>query len=148
MRFFTWLDSLILAVLPVRFHRYTKIVRYIISGGTAAVVDILFLYIFKSVFHIWYLLSAILAFILAFMVSFTLQKLWTFADTSDKWQSQALIYFIITSLNLGVNTLLMYIFVDFLNIHYIAAQIIAGALVAIESYFVYQIFVFRKTPQI
>lgn len=126
--------------------KYFKIIRYLISGGTATAVDLGFLYVFTSLFHINYLLSSVLAFLLAFGVSFFLQKFWTFADrATDRMKSQLVIYFIITSINLGINTLLMYFFVDFFHIQYILAQIITAGLVACESYFVFQIFVFRPS---
>lgn len=125
--------------------RYVKIGRYIISGGTAAGVDIGLLFVFTYIFGIWYLLSAILAFMVAFCVSFVLQKFWTFDDhDTDRWKNQAVGYFFITGANLGVNTLLMYVFVDIFGIQYIVAQFIAGALVACESYFLYQRFIFKK----
>lgn len=125
--------------------KYFKVARYLISGGTAAAVDLVFLYIFTSLLHIWYLLSAILAFLIAFGVSFILQKFWTFADrATDRLKSQMAIYFIVASINLGINTLLMYLFVDYAHLQYIIAQIVTGALVACESFFVYQKFVFHS----
>jgi putative flippase GtrA len=136
------LDKIISFFVPDKYH---KVVRYLISGGTAAATDLVLLYIFTSILHIWYLISAILAFIIAFVVSFILQKFWTFTDRStERWRSQATIYFIITSTNLGLNTLLMYVFVDYFHIHYMISQFIVSGLIAIESYFIYQIFVFKK----
>jgi putative flippase GtrA len=58
-------------------------VKYVVSGGSAAIVDIVALYVFTDLFGIWYILSAILAFISAFFVSFLLQKYWTFKDNSN-----------------------------------------------------------------
>lgn len=143
-RFTKLLDKIFLSYIPLR---YTKIVRYLISGGTAAMTDLFFLYLFTAVMDIWYLFSAILAFLLAFGVSFCLQKFWTFNDhTVHGWKSQAALYFLITSINLGINTLLMYLFVDIFHIHYFLSQIFAGAIVASQSYFVYQKFVFRNNP--
>ncbi len=136
------LDKIFLSFVP---YKYTKVVKYIISGGTSAVADLAFLYLFTSIMHIWYIFSAILAFLIAFGISFVLQKFWTFDDQGvDVWKSQAFTYFIITSINLGLNTLLMYILVDKFYLHYMPAQIIAGAIVACQSYFVYQKFVFSK----
>jgi len=117
-----------------------KILRYIISGGTAAIVDLSLLYLFTDVFKIWYIISTVLAFLLAFMVSFSLQKYWTFKDHSnDNIHAQAIIYFAVTSINLGLNTLGMYFCVQYGHIHYLFAQIIVSALIAVESYFAYRI---------
>ncbi len=122
-----------------------KIMRYVVSGITATGFDLFLLFLFKSVFHIWYLLSAVLAFILSFGVSFFLQKFWTFEDNSThKVKSQASMYFLITLFNLGLNTFLVYIFVDKVGIQYLLSQIIASGLIAFGSYFVYGKFIFQK----
>ena len=60
------------------------IVRYIISGGTAAVVDLAVLYALNSILGIHYIPAAIAAFSIAFFVSFVLQKFWTFRSTSKE----------------------------------------------------------------
>jgi len=117
-----------------------KIVRYVISGGTAAFVDLSLLYVFTDIFGIWYILSSIVAFLIAFIVSFTLQKFWTFKDNSrENISSQVIIYLVVTSLNLGLNTLGIYAFVHYLTFYYLAAQIIVSLFIAVESYFVYHL---------
>ncbi len=128
------------------FVRYQKLYRYLVSGGTSAFVDLGFLFFFTSVLEIWYLASSVLAFIIAVGVSFVMQKFWTFRDHSTEgWKAQAGLYLaIISTNNLGLNTILMYVFVDHLHIHYFLSQFVISGLIAIESYFVYQIFVFRK----
>jgi putative flippase GtrA len=126
-------------------ERFVRPVRYLIAGGTAAATNLVALYVFTDLLHVWYLLSAILSFLIAFIVSFVLQKFWTFTGSQEtEWKSQAVMYFIITSINLGLNTLLMYLFVDIFDIHYMVSQFIISGLIACESYFVYQIFVFKK----
>lgn len=135
----------ILAILEKKHGKMFKLFRYVISGGTAALVDIGFLYVFTRFLGFWYILSAILAFILAFVVSFTLQKYWTFRDYSgDRIVKQSVIYFIVGLINLLLNTLLMYLFTDIARLHYIVSQIIAGLLIACISFFVYKNIIFSK----
>src|SRR3989344_3074899 len=142
-RFTRPFDKLIHLLIPDRF---AKVARYLIAGSAAAVTNLVSLYFFTSILQIWYIISTVLAFIIAFIVSFTLQKFWTFTDSStERWKSQATLYLAITSTNLGLNTLLMYIAVDYLHIHYLVAQFFISGLIAVESYFVYQIFVFKKS---
>lgn len=121
-----------------------KLFRYIVSGGSAAIVDLFVLHIFVKCFDMWYVLAAILAFLIAFGVSFTLQKFWTFKDVSKKVTSQATIYFVVSVINLGINTLLMYVFVDYGHLHYLISQIIASGILAISSYFIYSSFIFSE----
>lgn len=115
-----------------------RVLRYLISGSIVTIIDLSALYLFTDIFGIWYILSAILAFIIAFIVSFSLQKYWTFVDNSrENIHNQIFVYLIVTLINLGLNTLGIFIFVHYLVFHYIFAQIIVSAIIAIESYFVY-----------
>lgn len=128
-----------------KYPKHAKIGRYLISGGTAAFTNIVLLFLFTDIFGIWYIASAVLAFILAFIVSFTLQKFWTFQDGSkDQIHKQAVIYLTVAVVNLLVNTGLLYLQVEYLGVYYILAQLIASAVIAVESFFVYQIFIFKK----
>lgn len=124
-------------------HRYARTLRFLIAGGTAAATDLTLLYVFTDIFHIWYLLSAVLAFALAFVVSFTLQKFWTFGDhTVDAIHTQLGIYLIIALIGLGINTAAMFLLVDHIGLHYILAQILASAFIAVGNFFAYKHLIF------
>lgn len=125
---------------------HMRILRFLISGGISLGTDLVLLYIFTDIFGIWYLVSAVAAFILAFFVSFTLHKFWTFGDHSrDGIHMQMGTYFLVAAANLGLNTMLVFAFVEWAGVHYLLAQIVASALIAIESFFIYQRFIFRNT---
>lgn len=111
--------------------------RYIISGGTSAFVDLLILFILNSYLGFHYLISSILAFSIAFFVSFILQKFWTFRNHStDGVHGQIFIYLGSSLFSLSVNTLLMYIFVDYFHLMVLLSQIFAGAIVACFTFFI------------
>jgi putative flippase GtrA len=130
-----------------RLMRLPKIVRYIISGGCAAFTSIGLLFIFVHFFGIHYLIASMIAFVLGFLVSFTMQKFWTFNNReTSRTHTQLALYLAITLINLLINTALVYIFVAWLGLWYLLAQIIASVLIALYSYFVYQRFVFTSSP--
>ena len=63
------------------------------------------------------------------------------ADPPNKIPSAAPqlgVFFAVNLVNLGINAGLLYLFVEYLGIWYIAAQLIAAILIAFESYFVYR----------
>ncbi len=119
------------------------LIRYIVSGGTSALTDLVLLYIFHHYFGIYYLTAAILAFIIAFFVSFTLHKFWTFKSHEQETHKQVAIYLGVSLFGLGLNTLFMYISVDYFLIPVIVSQIIAGVLVAFCTFFISRNFVFK-----
>ena len=127
--------------------KYSKILKYLISGGSAAIINLGILFVLTNYFAVWYLASSGMAFICAFMVSFSLQKFWTFGDASlHLIKKQLVMYLGAAVLNLGLNTLLMYGLVEHLGLHYIFAQIITSGIIAIGSFFVYQYLIFKNAP--
>ncbi len=124
---------------------FTKhvVIRYIISGGTAAMTDLVLLYIFNTLFHVHYLTASVIAFILAFFVSFTLHKYWTFKSHADEIPKQIIMYLGTSLLGLCLNTILMYLFVGHFHLVVLLSQIIAGALVACCTFFISRKFVFK-----
>lgn len=129
-----------------QIYKYKIYVKYVISGGTAASVDLALLYILTDIFGIWYLLSASLAFVVAYFVSFYLQKFWTFRDNSrERIAKQMSLYLIVGVSNLGINAGGMYILVDKLNVMYMLAQVIMGGLIAIGSFLIYKFVIFSAT---
>ncbi len=125
-----------------------KILRYVISGGMATVTNLFFLFIFTDLIGFWYVLSAVIAYLISFAVSFSMQKFWTFKDnSSDRIGSQAIWYISVTTANLGLNTLGIFLLVHYGHFHYLLAQLIVSLLIAIESYFVYRL-VFRSKKEI
>ena len=133
--------------IEAEYPTHTKIGRYIVSGGTATLTNLFLLYLFTSVFGIWYIVSAMMSFVIAFGVSFSLQKYWTFKDSStEKTHRQMVLYFIVAVINLSINTGLLYLVVQFIGLQYLVGQIATSACVALESYFVYQFLIFKKSP--
>lgn len=128
-----------------------KIARYIISGGIAATTNLSVLFLLVHFLSVHYLLASVASFFTAFVISFTMQKFWTFQNPETTGvHFQLARYLLVTvTVNLGINTGLMYLFVSVLGVWYLLAQVFAGALLAIVSYFIYQHFVFTQvsSPQ-
>lgn len=146
-RFWNFLKSFSPRLHDILFKK-RKLIVYIISGGTAAVVELGSLYIFKGILGMPLLLAVSLAFILAFCVSFTLQKFWTFEDHSvDQVHTQAAKYFAITGFNFFLNLFLMYVLVEILHVWYMLAKFLVSGGIAFFSFFVYRMFVFKGEIQ-
>lgn len=125
-------------------QKYKQIIKYLIAGGTAALVDLSLLYFLTDILGLWYLISASLAFVATFFVSFFLQKFWTFRDRDKEAMYKQLgIYLAIALVNFVINIALMYAMVDGLKIWYMLAQFIVSGLIAVESYLVYKFFIFN-----
>lgn len=127
----------------------SKIVRYVVSGGTAAAVNLCLTWILERA-GLEYLTVVTIAFIAALLVSFSLQKFFTFRDMdrSDA-HKQFASFLVIAVINLFVNDLLVYVQYDLLGFrHLVVEEAIASVIIAIYSFFFYKvIFKERKIAQ-
>lgn len=123
-----------------------RVIRFLISGGTATAVDLALLYYFTDILKMWYLAAAVLAFLLAFGISFVLQKFWTFSGSHVRRKREQLPMYLAANLfGLAVNSLGMYLLVDKAGLWYMAAQIIMSAMIAIVNFFIYRLIIFKFT---
>ena len=123
-----------------------KLARYIVAGGTGAIVHLSVLTALVELLNIYPVLASIGGFLCAFGVSFSLQKFWTFRNHDRATAPrQMMIYFGIQVVNLGLNVLLMYAFIEWVGIQYFVAQVATIGLLAIESYVLYSKVVFRAS---
>lgn len=126
-------------------HHFKQIIRFVISGGTAATVNLAALYILTDCFGVWYLFSAVLAYIISFFVSFFLQKFWTFRDNNiEQMKRQLVFYAMMAAFGLSFSVASMYFLVDILHIWYMFAQVIVGVLLAGCNFLFYRFFVFNR----
>lgn len=124
-------------------QRLLPYIKFVISGGSAAVVNIGLLFVLTHFGGVHYLLSSVMSFCAAFFVSFLLQKFWTFKNMQKEamhWQMAA--FLLVSLINLGINTTLMYVLVEFFRVWYLAAAVISGLLLAIVSFFIYKYIIF------
>ena len=132
---------------PLMSERVYKILRFGIAGALATGTNITTLYLLHDGAGVWYIPASICAFLVGFVVSFTLQKFWTFRDRDvERWRKQAATYFGIVVCNLTLNTIFVYLFVEYGGLIPVLAQAFSSILIALESFFVYQLFVFRTPP--
>lgn len=121
------------------------IVRFIISGGTSAFVNIAILSLLYYVFHVYYLLASVIAFLISFIVSLVLQKFWTFQDHSMvDAHVQAGKYLATSLVGLGINTVILYVCVEHFHFYVFMGQLVAGTITACCTFFLSRNYVFNS----
>ncbi len=127
--------------------KYTQIIRYLFAGGVAVISNLTILFVCVHYFKLWYLTSAIISFCGAVIVSYSLQKFFVFKNYSrENMHTQFLNFFIFNFIMLNVNTLLMYLFVDIVGLHYLLAQALASAIGACVNYIYFSKIIFYSRP--
>ncbi|MCM2339327.1 MAG: GtrA family protein [Burkholderiales bacterium] len=123
-----------------------QILRYIIAGSTATLANLETIYICVNYFHLWYLISAAIAFCVGVITSYVLQRFFTFEENpKTNTQKQFSHFFIFALVMLGLNTLLVYVFVDIINIWYLLSQALASLIIAFLNYIYFSKVIFNKS---
>ena len=138
---------------PLKKLNSSRLFRYVFSGAVATGVTLLLLYAL-SYTSIWYPVAASLSYAGGFLLSFTLQKFWTFQNMDrSKTGMQFVTYVCVGTTNIFLNGIIVYVLVEIAlrafesnmsELGYVlSAQVIASALIALISYFIYRYFVFK-----
>ena len=120
------------------------IVRFLLVGGTGAVVNLGLFYLLTEKLGYWYLISSVIAVVFSWIVSFTLHKFLTFRNHNlEQSFNQGLLYLLVGILSLILNSFLLLFLVEYWQSHYFLAQIIVSGLLAGCNFFVYRFLVFK-----
>jgi putative flippase GtrA len=103
--------------------RIRFLIRYGLVGSLGACIQLVADYICVEFFHAHYQYGVVIGFLMAVITTFTLQKLWTFKDTTThQTRFQFTVYTLIAIFSLIGNVLLMRFFVDLLGLWYLLAH--------------------------
>ncbi|MGI6072884.1 MAG: GtrA family protein [Lachnospiraceae bacterium] len=97
-----------------------QLVSYFFVGGIAAIVEWLMFALFSNVCDLHYILSTALAFIFSTTTNWILGRVWTFKNSSsykNRRGRELAFIFIVSAIGLGLNMLLMFLFVDVLGMN-------------------------------
>lgn len=129
--------------------KYGKIIRYLISGSTAALVNMGVLFVSVEYFQLWYIIASSVAFVFGVITSYSMHKFWTFKDKNT--EGMHLQFFQFTGfalLMLGLNALLMYVLVDLAGVWYMLAQFINIVLTSVLNFTFFNKVVFNTNTNV
>lgn len=107
-----------------------QLIRYVFVGGFAFIVDYGLLYILTEFSNLHYLISATLSFISGLIVNYIISTKWIFTKSKISNTSiEFLMYSVIGVIGLIFNDFLIYIFTEWLHIHYMISKLVTAAIV-------------------
>lgn len=118
--------------------------RYLFVGGTAFVVDYVLLFVFTEFVHIHYLAASVFSFLISLVVNYLFCIFWVFHHNSSRSRiCEFLVFVLIASIGLGLNTIIMYLFTDGLGLYYMLSKIISSFIVAFWNFFARKYFLYK-----
>lgn len=116
-------------------NAFVQLLRYSVVVAVAFPIDFGLLYIFTEYFHMYYLLSTILAFSISMLVNFLISILWVFRARADRplWK-EITAFFIIGFVGLGLTAIIVWLCTSLLGIFYLISKLIAVCFVFFWSF--------------
>ena len=121
-----------------------KFARFAVSGAVGTMVDLVLLFVFTEWFAIWYLISSVFSFMFGSVTHFTVSRFWVFKNLEKTFWRQYASFFLVHLGGLGVNTLALFVLVEYAHIYYLAAKIITVLFGVSWTFWANKKFTFKK----
>lgn len=118
-----------------------QILRFGVVGVLAFIVDYGILYLLTEYVHLYYLLSSIISFLISLVVNYILSIKWVFDVQKKQTVKDVIIFTVLSTIGLLINSLVMYLSVELFSIYYMIGKIIATFIVMVWNFITRKIFV-------
>lgn len=124
-----------------------KIIKFCIVGGINTFITLILFYTLNKILGVNYIFSTAIGYLIGMVNSYILNKKWTFQDDDKRVVFQFAKFALINSISLGINLLIMYIFVDKLYMDSMLSQVCATGFSTLSNFIGSKIVVFRYSEE-
>lgn len=142
-----WQSLAPMARLFLQRRGLRQFVKFCLVGATGVIVDFGVLNLLVIVFRLNVYLSAATSFILATFDTYLWNRLWTFHSQARGKIQQFMQFFMVGTVGLGLNLLLMYLLIEHLHLWYNWAKALAVVAVALWNFNASRKWVFKEKHQ-
>ncbi len=132
--------------LAQRFPIVRQFTKFALVGLLNTLIDYAVFAGLVFAVHIHYLVANIISFSLAATNSYLLNRRWTFRSRNPAWRNEAVKFFIIIILGLGLNEVILFLLVDKAHIHALLAKAAGIVVVMFWNFLGTRLWAFRQTP--
>lgn len=124
---------------------YVQLFRYLLSGGTAFLMDISLMILLKEVFGVHYLAASIIGFIVGLIFTYILSIRWIFDERrlANKWNELA-IFALIGVVGIGLTWFFMKLFTSILLLYYVFSKVLTTVIVSLWNFGAKKLILFTK----
>ena len=118
-----------------------QILKFGVVGGTSFLIDYGIFTILSQLLGIHYLIASIISFSISVIYNYILSIKWVFDVTKKQTAKEFMIFVILSVIGLGLNSFIMYLTHDLMDIHEMIGKIIATAIVMVYNFITRKIFI-------
>lgn len=126
-------------------NTYIQLFRYLLSGGTAFIIDIGVMVLLKEVLGVNYLLASVIGFIVGLIFTYILSIRWIFNERrlANRW-NELVIFALIGVVGIGLTWIFMKIFTEILLIYYVISKVLTTIIVSLWNFTAKKLILFTK----
>ena len=122
-----------------------QIFKFGVVGGTAFLIYYGVMIALTELCGINYLISSGISFVVSVIYNYILSVRWVFeVDENGDKRKEFVIFIVLSLIGLGLNQLLMWVFVSMIHIFYMVAKIIVTAIVMLYNFITRKLFLEKK----
>lgn len=111
-----------------------QIVKFILVGGTAFIIDFSIYYLSTEVLSVPYLIAGIISFVVSLIFNYLMSIKWVFRVNHKQTIKEIGLFVMLSVLGLGINQLVLFLAVEIMGLHHIQAKIIATVVVMVFNF--------------
>lgn len=127
---------------PLDLH--SQFVRFLLAGGLSALVDFLLLVLLVEVFSVYYLVASGMSFIVGLILNYLVCRTWVFQRGKYGQMIEFLAFCIGGSIGLGLNQIILLLFVGHFSLDYRLSKIISITLVTLWNFLTKKYLIFKN----
>ena len=111
-----------------------QLLKFGIVGGIAFIIDYGVYTILFQIFHLYYVIASIISFTISFLFNYILSIKWVFVAKNKQTTKDFIIFLLLSLIGLLINSIILYISVEYIHINEMISKIIATFIVMIYNF--------------
>lgn len=120
-----------------------QVIRFMIVGGTSAIIEFSLLVLLVEKLKMGYLPGNVLAFSLTNIITYLLSRYFVFSPTDRKKRHEAALFIVFLSGGLAINQTVLWAVVEFIGLDYKISKVVAILVTIIWNFFTRKYIVFK-----